>query len=876
MLPTPTAPPPRAATVRMAYAPGLWVADGGDARRAEPGSDAPGLEIRWGSVRYPLPGQDRTAWLSAMEAMRRMARSQPLTDIAVTYTGTRAWVRLQPDAARKLALKPGEAVTLTADVTPLAGNGRLCLAFDYLDGRSGAWVGWSTVRASAQAGAPGKRSRVRLATAVPELPAGAFAVPIVGQDGTFEAAPGRWTLHSVEMETPGPAGRVRAPAGAGSRAAKLDRSIYGRRDLDWGAGNLTCAFAFLYDAALCDPESGKLTADAWLDDLERRVGHVDSLVLWHAYPRIGVDDRNQFDFYRDLPGGLRGLRELTRRMRARGTRCFIDYNPWDTGTRRETVADTEALAGLVHEIEADGIFLDTMVAAPTGLRAAIDAGRPGVIFEPEGAPPLEQTSLCSSSWAQWGPVYDEPSVLLLKWVEPRHMQHRIQRWSRTHQSEIDEAWLNGSGMMVWENVFGSWVPWNAEDCAVWKRASGILRAFAPELASDRWEPAVPTLRAGAFASRWRSDGLELTLILDRSGAGGPLVRTSVRRAGAQAWDLWTGRELAIGPDGGIRVEPNRYAAIAVAWTRASKERVRRLAADAPPSDAPTATEPEDALLRRLAGAMAPRPPQVCEPLPAGAPLPDGMVRVDAGRARMRLRHERRECGCYADPGMPAERLAGFLVGLPFNETVTHDFTVEVPAFAVDEALVTNGQYAAFIKATGYRPACADNFLRHWGGDTFPAGAEDLPVVYVDLNDARAYARWAGKRLPTEAEWQRAAQGETGRAWPWGDAFDATRCAGPHPEPVRTHPDGRSVWGCYDMAGNVWQLTESERSDGHTRSCILRGGSGFDAPGSGWYVHGGPQRLDSHTRFLLMHPGLDRSATIGFRCVRALAPVAVAP
>jgi hypothetical protein len=255
-------PPPPAATVRMAYAPGLWVADGGDARRAEPGSEAPSLEIRWGSVRYPLPGQDRTAWLAAMEAMRRQARSRPLTDIAVTYTGTRAWVRLQPEAARKVALKPGETVTLTADVTPLAGNARLCLAFDYIDGKSGAWAGWSTVRTSAHAGAPGRRGRVRLAAEVPELPAGAIAVPILGQDGTFDAAPGRWTLHSVEMDMPGPAGRVATLGSPGSRAARLDRSIYGRRDLAWGAGNFTCAFAFLYDAALCSPETGKLTVAA--------------------------------------------------------------------------------------------------------------------------------------------------------------------------------------------------------------------------------------------------------------------------------------------------------------------------------------------------------------------------------------------------------------------------------------------------------------------------------------------------------------------------------------------------------------------------------------------------------------------------------------
>ncbi len=68
-----------------------------------------------------------------------------------------------------------------------------------------------------------------------------------------------------------------------------------------------------------------------------------------------------------------------------------------------------------------------------------------------------------------------------------------------------------------------------------------------------------------------------------------------------------------------------------------------------------------------------------------------------------------------------------------------------------------------------------------------------------------------------------------------------------------------------MCGNVWEWTESERSDGHTRFAIIRGGSWFRAEGSLWYVPGGPQPCTTHTKLLLLAPGLDRSATIGFRC-----------
>ena len=102
-------------------------------------------------------------------------------------------------------------------------------------------------------------------------------------------------------------------------------------------------------------------------------------------------------------------------------------------------------------------------------------------------------------------------------------------------------------------------------------------------------------------------------------------------------------------------------------------------------------------------------------------------------------------------------------------------TLVLRRFFMDRTPVTNAAFAAFLEASGYAPADRSNFLQHWVDGKPPAGQGDHPVVWVSLEDARAYAKWAGKRLPTEAEWQYAAQGTDGRPFPWGKKMEPGRC-----------------------------------------------------------------------------------------------------
>lgn len=127
--------------------------------------------------------------------------------------------------------------------------------------------------------------------------------------------------------------------------------------------------------------------------------------------------------------------------------------------------------------------------------------------------------------------------------------------------------------------------------------------------------------------------------------------------------------------------------------------------------------------------------------------------------------------------------------------------VFLPAFYVDKMEVTNWAYKRFVDATGRRKPL------HWEGGEIPPGLEDHPVIWVSWEDATAYAQWSAGRLPTEAEWEKAARGPKGLTYPWGNRFDPKRAntweAGVHATaPVGSFPAGSSPYGLLDMAGNV--------------------------------------------------------------------------
>ncbi|KAI8977334.1 C-type lectin protein [Mycotypha africana] len=665
-------------------------------------------------------------------------------------------------------------------------------------------------------------------------------------------------------------------------------------------------------------------------DAEERYGSIDSVVVWPTFPNLGCDSRNSEDYYRCLPGGTQGIRTLVTEFHKRNVKVLLPIVGWDKGTRDPKAAWSYIMPRLFKEYHIDGMSTEAAYFPHDFWKNSLAIGHPLAYhcqgdseqtLEDEPKPddsevscilPLERLAiyrhpthpslLCffflsqNQKLVQWNVMnmtkFDfrshVPTVVTKKLIEPKHMTRACDKWSRNKTFMIQHGFFNGIGFELWENIFGTWNQITPRDAEALRRTSSILRCFGPDFfASPEWEPHCPCVRyetvfSSKFPSRTTADQIVWTFI-NRGAVHATGHQIVVNyHIGLQFYDVWHGCEIqpANIVDGlatlSFDIEPYGYGCIFATSDTAPlpaefhglldrlKQRSKMPLHRYPLSNAVLWQELDEVVVSKYSDE------EYC-----------GMVRIEGDVFDFHVhgleQHPHRNCNY---PGID--------IRYPWEYQSSHvhaPYRMKIHTFYMDAYPVTEKQFKQFLDESGYKPADSTNFLKHWVGGCYPACRANKPVTHVSIEDARAYAKWAGKRLPHEWEWQYVAQGgHEYRSYPWGNEWDSSKVPEVYsgrerlypdhpPADVDAHPAGRSCFGVYDLVGNVWQWTDVYQ-DEHTRAAVIRGGSYYQAKNSEQYF---PQAYhnEQHGKYLLMSPSVDRTATIGFRCVKDTAESAAA-
>ena len=687
----------------------------------------------------------------------------------------------------------------------------------------------------------------------------------------------------------------------------FDNQLYMRDDLKWIRSSYLMILQMAWDRDFYDRFTGESGFSKFLSGYNNIFGHVDIYSIWPTWPRLGLDERNQWDLYRDLPGGLKGLRDISRQAKLNDCRFFIEYNQWDKSTREED--QMKGMSEILAATEADGVVLDATGNSTLLLQQTADSVRKGLIMYSEGMAIVKDMPGIVSGRVH-NALFLSPELNLNKLIKPEFAIFRVDDVGEdVLHREISVAFFNGYGTEL--NLYrpgGRGDEYRA-DLQYLARTTYLLRKNSDAFLDSNWTPLVKSEADKVYVNRWNAGEKTIFTVLnmDHLGYDGPLFDAG-NTDGRHLVSLWRHVELEPATVNGLKMAP-----VSVEGWKNSYDGTRRESSVDCIALLPSVIKSEirgdrihiSAEEKGTISVYKGAPGYDKKPVVFSSPLDtllavedlfdmtegkiviqldnndllidESVVTIRGGKPWLVSAFERTAAPAETPEGMVLVPSATIKFTLKSNDDFIiipfagEERTNEINGFLMDKFPVTNEEFLRFIKETRYVPQDTANYLKHWENGMPVTGQERYPVVYVSLEDARAYARWAGKRLPTEAEWQLAAQGTDNRLWPWGNEFHATKCnnAFGRPTPVDAFPKGESPYGVADLVGNVWQMTGDVYFNGSYYFNIIRGGSYYKPESSWWYLQGGPQPLDMTQIQLLVSPGYDRSATVGFRCVRDL-------
>ena len=684
---------------------------------------------------------------------------------------------------------------------------------------------------------------------------------------------------------------------------KFDNSLFEREDLNWIRNKYLMTLQFAWDQNYYDWEKAKYNFKEFLEEGKKYFGGYDIFGIWPTWPALGVDQRNQWDLYEDLPGGLNKMKELSEYAKKNGMAFFIEYNPWDKSTRKED--PYEGMARLIEAVNADGVVLDCHGSSSEKLQKAADSIKPGVIMYSEGMAVVKDMPGIISGRVH-DAIFMPPPLNLNKLIKPDFAIFRVCQLSqgRIHR-EIAVSFFNGIGIEL--NTFAPGRPdWMDEEYKYLGRTTKLLRENTLAFNSLNWTPLIKTLRDSIWVNKWPAKNKTIYTIysLIPEGIDSPLFEENISSE-YHFVSLWNHEELLLDTIYNKTYVQVKTNAFDKSWLGTRREgnidciaKFRNLLkVDLNfdtlifQSDTGTkisvyagnpsyqtnfkdfTTEKQKIKLYDIFGRYEGK--FVVQLFDKNELIDERIVFIKPGTPRLISKVIKTKFSAKPLKNMLEIPAGEFIFKIEKNWSFipypyySEPQKIKMNSFYMDKYPVTNKQFYKFIKSSKYIPEDTTNFLNHWKDAKYPKGEENYPVVYVSYKDAQAYAEWAGKRLPTEIEWQYASQGFDGRKWPWGNGFDSTKCnnALGYPTPVNAFNSGKSPFGIMDMVGNVWQLTNDVYDNGSYYFVIMRGGSYYKPTSSWWYVQGGPQQLDKSQMLLLVSPGFIRNATVGFRCVK---------
>ena len=280
----------------------------------------------------------------------------------------------------------------------------------------------------------------------------------------------------------------------------FNNDLYHRDDLKWIRNSYIIVLQMAWDREYFDRFTGEYGFSRILSKYNSLFGNIDVFGIWPTWPRLGLDERNQWDMYRNLPGGLPMLREFSREARLSNTRFFIAYNPWDNSTREED--HFKGMADLVSATEADGVVLDTKGSSSLALQKSADSVRSGVVMYSEGMAVVKDMPGIIAGRVH-NAIFLSPELNLNKLIRPDFSIFRVcDVGEDILHREISIAFFNGYGTEL--NLFrpGGRGEEYQKDLGYLAQTTFILRQNSNAFIDSLWTPLLETSQGGTFVNRW--------------------------------------------------------------------------------------------------------------------------------------------------------------------------------------------------------------------------------------------------------------------------------------------------------------------------------------------------------------------------------------